>query len=78
MIVGTAEAEADLAQLLDRVAAGEEITITRGGRPVARLIGAEGADRPNVEAIFARLREMRKGRRLGDLDWKELRDTGRR
>jgi prevent-host-death family protein len=78
MVIGAVEAEAHLSELLDRVAAGEEITITKGGRPVARLVGTAGADRSRVEAVFARLREMRKGKRLGDLDWKELRDIGRR
>jgi len=45
---------------------------------VIGAVGAEGTDHPSVEAIFARLRDMRKGKRLGDLDWKELRDIGRR
>lgn len=32
------EAKTTLSKLLRRVAAGEEITITRGGEPVARLV----------------------------------------
>lgn len=32
------QAKTTLSQLLRRVAAGEEITITRGGKPVARLV----------------------------------------
>ncbi|MGH3824679.1 MAG: type II toxin-antitoxin system Phd/YefM family antitoxin [Pseudonocardiaceae bacterium] len=36
--VGVHEAKTTLSQLLRRVAAGEEITITRGGDPVARLV----------------------------------------
>ncbi|MDO4901575.1 type II toxin-antitoxin system Phd/YefM family antitoxin [Actinomyces sp.] len=35
--VSVAEAEAHLSELLDRVEAGEEITVARGGRPVATL-----------------------------------------
>lgn len=35
-------AEADLARLLARVAAGEEIVITRDGQAVARLVPAGG------------------------------------
>lgn len=42
MEVGVHEAKATLSKLLNRVAAGEEITITRGGEPVARLVAAEG------------------------------------
>jgi prevent-host-death family protein len=36
--VGVHEAKTTLSALLRRVATGEEITITRGGRPVARLV----------------------------------------
>lgn len=36
--VGVREAKATLSQLLKRVAAGEEVTITRSGEPVARLV----------------------------------------
>lgn len=78
MIIGAIEAKAQLPELLERVEAGEEIVITKSGRPIARLVGAAKTDRPSVETVFARLREARKGRKLGDLDWKELRDTGRR
>ncbi|WP_103061605.1 type II toxin-antitoxin system Phd/YefM family antitoxin [Actinomyces qiguomingii] len=35
--VSVAEAEAHLSELLDRVEAGEEITVARGGRPIATL-----------------------------------------
>jgi prevent-host-death family protein len=38
--VGVHEAKTNLSQLLRRVAAGEEVTITRGGEPVARLVPA--------------------------------------
>lgn len=36
--VGVHEAKTHLSRLLERVAAGEEIVITRGRRPVARLV----------------------------------------
>jgi prevent-host-death family protein len=36
--VNTHEAKTHLSKLLKRVAAGEEIVIARGGRPVARLV----------------------------------------
>lgn len=37
------EAKAKLLSLLDRVAAGEEVEITKHGRTVARLVPARGA-----------------------------------
>lgn len=41
--VTATEAKATILRLLDDVAAGEEIEITRHGRPVARLVPAPGA-----------------------------------
>ena len=39
--VGVHEAKTHLSRLLQEVAAGEEVTITRRGEPVARLVGPE-------------------------------------
>lgn len=36
--IGVHEAKTTLSKLLQRVAAGEEVTITRGGEPVAKLV----------------------------------------
>jgi prevent-host-death family protein len=44
--VSLAEAQAHLPELLDRVARGEEIVITRDQKPVARLIGEGTPERP--------------------------------
>lgn len=41
--VGVHEAKTHLSRLLRRVAAGEEIVITSGGRPAARLVPVEEA-----------------------------------
>jgi prevent-host-death family protein len=38
MDVGVHEAKTHLSKLLQRVASGEEVIITRGGEPVARLV----------------------------------------
>lgn len=38
MEVGVHEAKTHLSQLLRRVAAGEEIVIAKGGKPIARLV----------------------------------------
>jgi len=39
--VGVHEAKTNLSRLLRRVAAGEEVVIARGGKPVARLVAVE-------------------------------------
>lgn len=45
--VGVHEAKTTLSELLRRVAAGEEVTITRSGEPVARIIAVQRR-RPRV------------------------------
>ncbi|MBA2731224.1 MAG: type II toxin-antitoxin system Phd/YefM family antitoxin [Euzebyaceae bacterium] len=44
-VVGVHEAKTHLSRLLTRVAAGEEITISRSGRAVARLVPVSSAHR---------------------------------
>lgn len=51
-----------LSKLIDRAQAGEEVIITRRGKPAARLVPAEPPEprRPDVAAATARLREQLK------------------
>jgi prevent-host-death family protein len=77
--VGAYEAKTHLPQLLDRVARGEEIQITRNGRPVARLIPEPAVEMTDTRAVIAQMREFRKGRKLGDgIAIRELIEEGRR
>jgi prevent-host-death family protein len=76
--IGAFEAKTHLSSLLDRVAGGEDVLITKHGKPVARLIKAEQVDRKQVDEAVAALKRMRKGTTLGGLSWKELRDVGRK
>ena len=57
--VGTFEAKNRLSALLDMVEAGEEVTITRNGKPVARLVPAEAADKEKARRAVEAIREMR-------------------
>jgi prevent-host-death family protein len=77
--VGLFEAKTHLSELVARVERGEEVIITRHNRPVARLVAVEPAaptDQSRRQAVKALLQGA-KGNRL-DLDWKSLRDEGRR
>ena len=76
--VGTFEAKTHFSQLLDRVAKGEEITITRHGTPVAKLVPAEARDRLDLRDVVEKLKKFREGKTLGGISWKELRDEGRK
>ena len=76
--VGAFEAKTHLAALLDAVSAGEQITITRHGRPVARLVPAGAAPASSVAHAIDSLRRFSEGQTLGGLSVAELRDQGRR
>ncbi len=76
--VGAFDAKTHLSSLLDKVADGEEVVITRHGKPVARLVSAEEAERSHIDEAIAQLKLLRKGSTLGGLAWKTLRDQDRR
>ena len=74
--VGSFDAKTNFSALLERVERGEQIVITRRGKPVARLMPI--ATPRKVSDAVTKLRELRKGTTLGDFSWKELRDSGRK
>ena len=76
--VGAFEAKTHLAALLDAVSAGERITMTRHGRPVARLVPPVCEVQASVAETIAGLRRFSQGQTLGGLSIAELRDLGRR
>jgi prevent-host-death family protein len=79
--VGAFEAKNQLGQLLDQVERGEEITITRHGKEIARLVPAKpGFNREEAGAAVRRIRERAQQRKLGRFnwpEWKAYRDEGR-
>lgn len=75
--VGVFEAKTHLSDLLERVAAGEEITITRRGQAIARLVPAGDRRPEDIRRTIDALRALAQQQRL-DEDWKTLRDTGRK
>lgn len=78
-LVGAFEAKNKLSALLDEVERGREITITRHGKPVARLVPATGGvDRERARRAVEAIRAMRKGVTLGGVRIKDLIDEGRR
>ena len=57
--IGAHEAKTCLPQLLDRVARGESLAITRHGRPVALLVRV-ATDRERARAAAAQIAERRR------------------
>ena len=80
--VGAFEAKNKLGTLLDRVERGEEIVITRHGKPVARLVPNTGRMGPSqAQAAIQRIRDRARRANLPKFSWAEvkaLRDEGRR
>jgi len=76
--VGAYHAKTHLPALLDQVARGEEITITRHGTPVARLVPVEPAGTVSCGETIEQLRDFRKGRKLERLSLRKMIEQGRR
>lgn len=76
--VGAFEAKTHLSSLLEKVRHGAEVVITKRGKPVARLVPAEQADQSRVNTTINKLLTLRKEITLQSVDWKDLRDEGRR
>ncbi len=76
--VGAFDAKTHFSALLDKVEDGEQIIITKHGRPVAKLIPIVSVDREKTRLAIARLNVLKKNHTLGGIDWKTLRDEGRK
>jgi len=75
---GTYEAKTHLTRLLARVAKGDEITITRHGVPIARLVPVRSQARLTAATAIAELRKFRQHHRRGKLSLRKMIREGRR
>lgn len=76
--IGAFKAKTHFSALLEQVEKGEQIVITKHGHPIAKMIPISDIDCESVQLAINRLKEFNRNLTLGDLDWKELRDEGRR
>ena len=79
--VGSFEAKTHLPALLERVAKGERITITKHGKAVAQLMPVDPETKPDVKQVIREMRACRDshGPVLGDdLTIRDLIEEGRR
>jgi len=76
--VGSYEAKTHLPKLLEKVAKGERIIITKHGLPVAELVPSSGRGAIDVKTVIKELRKLRKKIRLGGLSLRDLIEEGRR
>ena len=77
--IGTYEAKTKLPDLLHRVEAGESVTITRNGKPVAKLIPFEDPSRGKAATdIIQAIRKIRDRSKKGGPSISALINQGRR
>jgi len=77
--VGAYEARTHLSELLEKVEAGTEITITKHGAPVAKLVPVKKeVSREERVAAIERIRKLASGLSLSGLRVKDLINEGRR
>ena len=82
-VVGAYEAKTKLPELLARAEAGEEVTITKHNRPVAKLVPLDWGRQPNLEELFRQMDEIRARTELNPpglekLTLKDLIEEGRK
>jgi prevent-host-death family protein len=75
---GAFEAKNRLSELLELVEHGEEITITKHGRPVARLVAPDAPVSARGQKAVDELLVLSRELRGSGLSWRELRDSGRK
>jgi prevent-host-death family protein len=81
MSMSIAEAKSQFSSVIDRAAGGEEVVITRHGKPVAKVVPLKPAHDPlRARELIDKMRKLRdeSGATLGGLSWKDLRDEGRK
>ena len=76
--LGTYDAKTRFSELIERVAGGEEFTITRHGSPIARLIPVKKTSTPEERrAAIEAMIKLSEGLSLGGLKIKDLINEGR-
>ena len=78
MDVGIYEAKSKLSQLVEKAEAGEEIVLTRRGRPVAKIVNVAPALKRDRALLLREIRELARRVRIpGNLSIRDLVAEGR-
>jgi prevent-host-death family protein len=80
--VGLEEARTHLGRLLSQAEKGETITITKRGKPIARIVPAEEQPARNIASVIGEFRaysqqQVRTVRKLSVKEIKEMTEEGR-
>ena len=73
------EARTHFSELLDQVAKGKKVLITRRGKPAALLCPPPAETQKDVSQVIEEMKALRRGNRLGEgLSVRDLIEEGRR
>ena len=75
--IGAYEAKTHFSKLVDRVARGERITVTRHGVPVMTMQPISPKPEAPPEDVISAIKTFREGRRIEGVSIKELIEEGR-
>jgi prevent-host-death family protein len=78
LTVGSFDAKTHFSELIKKVEKGEQIIITKHGHPVAKIVPIQVISKEKSKSVIQELLDFSKSHTLGGLDWKELRDEGRK
>jgi prevent-host-death family protein len=76
--IGAFEAKTHFSALLEKVEKGEQVLITKHGYPVAKIVPTSTVNIERIKKAINAIKAFGQHRTLGKLDWKKLRDEGRR
>lgn len=77
--IGSYEAKTHFSKLLEKVAEGQEVLITKHGMPVAKLVPVKADVESEIRDAVESLKNLRRGNKLGkDLTIRQMIEEGRR
>ncbi len=75
--VGVYDAKSSLTKLLSDVQKGDTVTITKHGKPIARLVPVVEEQQQKASEAIEALRTFHRGRKLDGLSIRDMIDEGR-
>lgn len=75
--IGIYEARTRWSEIIDKVGKGEEVTVTRHGVPIARIIPVDGEKKLAVREAIEAMKKFGRGKSLRGLSLKKMVREGR-
>jgi len=78
--IGAFEAKTHFSEILEQISHGQQFVITKHGHPVAKIIPFEERSTVDISTAIDDMRKFIQQNKikLAGLDWKKLRDTGKK